>query len=135
MFANRALPEMPSIFGAFAVQRRSNGKVDLLELEFPLSTSPSGTRSIGEAVVTTRFEGLTGMFMYHHSRGDCLPEDLTRRVHPDMADTALLPGIDDVFDAARKKSKSCGEEVGGAIDVAVIDSGGFRWIRRKPITL
>jgi hypothetical protein len=135
MFANRALPDMPSIFSAFAVQRSSNGKVDLLELDFPLSIASSGARSIGEPMLTTQFEGVTGMFIYHHSRGDCLPEDLTRRVHPDMADTALLAGIDNVFDAARKKSKSCGDEVGGAIDVAVIDSGGFRWLRRKPIPL
>jgi hypothetical protein len=134
MFAHHPLPDLPSIFSAFTVSRKKTNEVDILELDFPIVMSNSGRR-IGEPTISMKLDGAFGMFLYHHSRGDCLPDDVTQRVHPDSEDSALLSGIDSVFSAAVRKTKSCSDEVGGPIDVAVIDTSGFRWLRRKPILL
>jgi hypothetical protein len=77
---------------------------------------------------------LPGPFIYHSSRGDCIQhwiDRLNQLVHPDNDDGALLSGVDQVFQIARSTSQSCQDEISGPIDVAAIDSAGFRWLRRK----
>lgn len=129
MFAYHPLPDLPSIFTVFTISRKPTNEVDILELDFPIMNG-SGRR-IGDPTISVKVDGASRMFLYHHSRGDCLPQDITNRVHPDSEDKALLSGIDNIFSAAMAKTKSCSDEIGGPIDVAVIDASGFRWIRQK----
>jgi hypothetical protein len=135
LFLDGAVPEIPSVFGAICVRRKSNGQLDLLELDFPILTAPNGSRSFGEPTMKIRFDGVFASFLYTHSRGDCLPQNMQHRIDPDLPDNDLLAAVDEVFRAARMTSKSCADEVGGSIDVAAIDSKGFCWLRRKPIRL
>lgn len=49
----------------------------------------------------------------------------------DSTDSEILAAIDKTF-AAAAANPDRGAEIGGPIDVAVIDSSGFRWLRCKP---
>jgi hypothetical protein len=145
------LPDLPSIFSVISVLRVRTGEIDLLDLDFPIVMN-DGIRMLGEPVIKSHLEGALprGPFVYHHSRGDCLPHYVT---NPDTAfdlivpvagghlkdklfsDEEVLLEIDSIFEAVTAANKSCRDEVGGPIDVAAIDSVGFRWLRKKPIVL
>jgi hypothetical protein len=49
----------------------------------------------------------------------------------DLGDELILRDIDLIFETARSENCSCGEMIGGPIDVAVIESEGVRWLRKK----
>lgn len=133
-FSENPLPDLPTIFSAFSVRRQRSGEVAFWDLDFPIKKTPNGDRSLGEPTLISRIEGIpTGPFYYHVGRGDCLPGDLIKRVHPDSPEADILRGVDDIFDLAMTLNKSCRDEIGGPIDVAVIDSVGVSWLRRNPI--
>jgi hypothetical protein len=137
LFAENPLPDLPSAFSAFSVRRKRNGEIDLLELNFPVIAASDGHRLLGEPEIKSHLEGVlpSGPFVYHIGRSDCLTKDLEKRLDPDLPDGNVLKDIDNIFETARAVNGSCRDEVGGPIDVAAIDSVGFRWLRRKPISL
>lgn len=47
-------------------------------------------------------------------------------------DAAAVEAIDGVFRVSRREMR-CAKAIGGPVDVAVIDSSGRRWLRRKPV--
>jgi hypothetical protein len=138
LFTEYPLPDdAPSVFSAFSIHRRLNGKVDLLSLEFPIITQGTN-RLLAEPIIRPHFENykVREAVAYHDGRGDCLTPDILRRVNPDFDDDSVLAGIDYIFESAKAFSQSCRNEIGGPIDIAVIDSAtGFRWLRRKPLPL
>jgi|ERR1017187_2872418 hypothetical protein len=138
LFTKNPLPDdLPSVFSAFSIRRSRNGEIDILNLDFPVVTGSDGRRLLGKPTTISQLEGLRppGRFVYHHSRGDCLPKDLNQMVDPDLPDNIVLVAVDAIFESARASTQSCRDEIGGPIDVAAIDSNGFRWLRRKPIFL
>jgi hypothetical protein len=47
--------------------------------------------------------------------------------HPNLPDDQLIVCAEDLFGAAGARNR----EIGGPTDVAVIEPGGVRWLRRK----
>ncbi len=137
LFAGQPPPDLPSIFGAFSIQRRRNGELTFWKLDFPVVKALNGDRSVGEPQLKAAIEGFppAPYFHYFEARGDCLPSDFMERVHPDSPEAEILRGVDDIFAFATTLNKSCADEIGGPIDVAVIDSIGVSWLRKKPIRL
>jgi len=136
LFAESPLPDLPSVFSALSVRRTPIGEIDLLELDFPVVTS-DGNPLLGEPTIKAHLEGELprGPFHFPVGRPDCLPKDVQKIADPDLPDAAILTGVDKIFEAVGAFSRSCRDEVGGPIDVAAIDSAGFRWLRKKPIAL
>ena len=91
---------------------------------------------MAEPTITARIDGIIppGPFVYHASRGDCLPADLSG-LDSDSPDSKVLGDVDKIFEAARATNASCRDEIGGPIDVAAIDSHRVHWLRRKPFAL
>jgi hypothetical protein len=137
-FKRSPFPSDPIVFSAFALQRKPSGELDLLELEFPTSVTASGERFLDQPNIKTHLEStiLPGRFAYSHAHGDCLTKKLEQKLNPDTcSDSAILSGIDEIFEAARNENAECYHEIGGPIDVALIDSAGFQWLRKKPESL
>ena len=131
LYASRNIPDMRSVFSALSVHRATTGHASIMELNFPVTRSWRGRR-LGDPTIRTEVDRVESLG-YSHSAGDCLPQNLQQRVHPDLPDPLLLPCIDQIFEASRETSSVCRDEIGGPIDVAAIGSNGFRWVRRKPI--
>lgn len=134
LFARQAPPDMASIFSAFSVHRSSSGVINFWELDFPVLMSVAGTRIIGEPKITQKFKNYSGRPFAYYS-GNEIPVGSMDNLSADAPDEGLLTGIDSVFEGARSLNASAHNEIGGPIDVAVIDPRGFRWLRRKPIEL
>jgi hypothetical protein len=134
-FAVNPLPDLPVIFSAFSIRRKQNGEIDLLELLFPIITIQCGARLLDDPEIKPRFEGEIprGAFVYYFGR--TVPMELAQTLNADLPDSTLLGKVDDVFEAIRAVDDQCRDEIGGPIDVAAIESHGFRWLRKKPIQL
>ena len=117
--AGDPLPDL-AVFSTTSIRRRPNGRIDLLELYFPV-IELDGNRILGEPFIDTTFDGYKlrpgESPVYNIGRGDCLTNDQMKSVNPDVPDGALLAGIDSLFENARASSESCRDEVGGPIEI------------------
>jgi len=130
IFAERPVPRGSSaVFSAFVIRRHHEGKVDLLELSFPVIVHGTA-RTMGDPVVKTQMADTVprGVFAYTHGN-QAPPNKLHERLDPDrLSDEAVLSAMDDFFAACESAYGS----VGGPIDVCEIEqSVGFRWVRKK----
>jgi hypothetical protein len=134
VFREKPLPDgHASAFSAFVARKQPTGELDLLELEFRITTFNGGKRTLDEPRVIAHAEGPPlGRIAYSLGHGDYLTQALEQRLDPDAgSDADILTGVDAIFDGAMVESRKSKNDVGGPIDVALIDAAGFRWLRRK----
>ena len=133
LFNAHPLPDGPSVFGALAISRKRTGELSFWKLDFPIVEKAPKVRSIAEPTIEPIIEGMPqSFFHFAEARGDCLPVNFTKMVHPDNSEAEILRGVDEIFSLiAASPDQSCRNEVGGPIDVAVIDAVGVSWLRRK----
>lgn len=127
-------PEMYCFFSAHVIQRTRDGHVTLSVLEYPIQMVASGERRVGGPEIRP-YTLKPEPFIFPFGNGDCLDlnqvkERLLNR--PKLAKERLPFEVDALFATARAANKTCFDQVGGPIDVAVIDSEGFHWARQKP---
>lgn len=126
------LADTSIVLTAFCLTRERSGEITLLELQFALENR-DGAPACGEPQIITHAERLVParQMMY------CAPTDfpmkhLFRQLDADSPDDCVLADVDRLFETAKRENAVCRAEIGGPLDVAVIDAEGFRWLRRKP---
>lgn len=158
LYRDHPVPETPAVFSAFAVRRSRDGTIDLSELYFRVETDESGKRIVASPDVREQLSMVPpGPFIYTIGWAGCLLKCLStpdrsneaavraamarefhtpamyRFLNSDLPDEVLLGRIDSVFADAKSRDSFCSEKIGGAIDIAAIDSAGFRWLRQKSV--
>jgi hypothetical protein len=127
---NNRFPDGPIMFGAFAIRKKPDGWLDLLELEFAIETAADGSRFVGEPTLKAHFQGMPrGSSGF--SIGQRYPKGWERAVNLDSTADAIVSGVDRIFAMAKAESEKANDMIGGPIDVAVIETTGFKWLRRK----
>jgi hypothetical protein len=126
------LPDSEIIFGAFALYRAPNSKLDLVELRFPISSIDGHPDHLNQPTLD---EPELDVILEDHVPqgpiGYCLgsyaePSAIPHIVQADLPDAVVIRQLDDVFQSAQ------GTEVGPLTDIAAIDLNGFGWLRSKP---
>lgn len=132
----------PPAFSAYSIRRTRDGRIDMWELRFPVKIDSGVLRFDQPMPPICHFERFilqTGERCAILSHPDCLSTQATaaNREHrhlitPGLSNEDLSGEVDKLFEMAMATNQTCNDQVGGPIDVAVIDSSGFRWVRRKP---
>lgn len=118
----------------FYVNREASGRAFLatIDLTYSLRRSKSGRySSVLETPVVRQllFSAVVQLRLYVRGTRRCVrPEPLCGPVAGDVEALRIIEGI---FERTRHVTR-CATAIGGPVDVAVIDTAGRRWLRRKP---
>ncbi len=117
--------ETSLIFGAFCIRRSQFGTITLIELRIPL-LSRNGIPVVGEPILKPHLNEGSFSGAYFQGGTGCDLAGNRDAINPDRPDQDVVAEVD------RLAGIFSGRTIGGPIDIAAIDSTGFRWIRQKP---
>jgi len=114
------------VLAVFCCRRGPAGEIDLLELRLPLGVK-NGSPVIGDPKIKMHMERFipAGAVLYQLGGSDEMTRHRSKIPNPDSSDSVVLASADSFYEACATS------EIGGPVDVAAIDSDGFRWLRRK----
>ena len=139
-FLKRIMAGTPVVFSAWALTRKESGEIEIAELKFPLRDRGDGTPHLAEP------ELMVATLMPKPKLVFCNPPDpefdpftatilrLAGEINPNDPDADILAEVDRVFAEAIRRDPACALHIGGTIATAVIDEGGFRWLRKSAVS-